>query len=88
MFSGGCIFFDHATGYVHIEHLINFTANKSILAKHCFEKHMLDMGITIQAYQSDNGIFTTHGFLDEIKCRLQNIKFSGMGAHCQNGIAE
>ena len=70
------------------EHLINFTANETILAKHHSEKHMLDMGITIQAYQSNNGIFTTCGFLDEIKCGLQNIKFKGVGAHHQNDIAE
>ena len=87
MFSGGCIFIDHATGYIHIEHLINFTTNETILAKHCNEKHMLDMGITILAYQSGNGIFTAHGFLDKIECRLQDIKLNGVDAHHQNGIA-
>ena len=54
MYLGGCIFVDHATGYIHIEHLINFNTNETILAKHCFENHMLDMGIAIQAYKSDN----------------------------------
>ena len=88
MYSGSCIFVDHAKRYIHIEHLINFTTNETILAKQHFEKHMFDMGITIQAYQSDNGIFAACGFLDEIKCRLQNIRFSGVGAHHQNGIAE
>ena len=44
------------------------------------------MGISIQAYQSDNSIFAAHGFLEEID-KLQNIKFSGVGAHHQNDIA-
>ena len=87
-FSGGCIFVDHATGHDHVEHLVNFTTTETILAKHCYEKHMLDMGISIQAYQSDNGIFATCGFLDEIYKGFRNIKFSGVGAHHQNGITE
>ena len=31
MFSGGCIFVDHAAGYIHIEHLINVTTNETSL---------------------------------------------------------
>ena len=49
---------------------------------------MDDLGITVQSYQSDNGIFTAPAFMHEIEKGLQNIKFSGMGAHHQNGIAE
>ena len=87
-FSGGCIFVDHTTGHVHVEHLVNFTTMETILAKHHYEKHMLDMGISILAYQSNNGIFATHGFLDEIDKGLQDIKFSGISAHHHTGIAE
>ena len=39
--SGSFIFVDHATGYVHVEHLVNFTTTETILAKHCYEKYML-----------------------------------------------
>ena len=84
MFSGGCIFVDHATGHVQVEHLVSFTTTETILAK----QHMLDLGISIHTYQSDNGIFAAHGFLDEIEKGLQNIKFSGIGAPHQSSIAE
>ena len=88
MYSGGCIFVDHATGDIHIEHLVNFTATETIAAKQRYEKRMFDFGITVQAYQSDNGIFASKAFVNEIESGLQNIKFSGVGAHHQNGIAE
>ena len=57
MYSGGCIFVDHATGDIHIEHLVNFTATETIAAKQRYKKRMCDLGITVQAFQSDNGIF-------------------------------
>ena len=88
MYSGGCIFVDHATGDIHVEHLVNFTATETIAAKQRYEKRMFDMGVTVQAYQSDNGIFASKAFVNEIEQGLQNIKFSGVGAHHQNGIAE
>ena len=32
-YSGGCIFVDHAMGFTHVEHLINFTTTETIHAK-------------------------------------------------------
>ena len=32
-YSGGCIFVDHAMGFTHVEHLINFTTTELIHAK-------------------------------------------------------
>ena len=88
IYSGGCIFVDHATGFVHIEHLINFTTSETIQAEQCFEKKIMDMGLVIHSYQSDNGIFSLADFMAEINKGLQNISFCGVGAHHQNGIAE
>ena len=88
MYVGGCIFVDHATGDVHVEHLLNFTTTETPKAKARYEKSMADMGVTVQAYQADNSIFATCDFINNIESGLQNIKFSGVGAHHQNGIAE
>jgi len=49
---------------------------------------MLNMGVTVVAYQSDNGVFTAAAFLKEILERQQAIAFSGVGAHHQNVVAE
>ena len=88
IYAGDCIFVDHTTGFVHIEHMINFTATETIQAKCHFEKKMLDMGIFVQAYQSDDGIFDTAAFLEEINKELQNITFSKAGAQHENVIAK
>ena len=46
------------------------------------------MGVLVQSYQSDNGIFISMDFMDEVNKGLQNITFSRVGAHQQNGIAQ
>ena len=45
------------------------------------------MGMTVQAYQSDHATVATYGFI-VIEKGIQNIKFSGVGAHHQNGTAK
>jgi transposase InsO family protein len=37
---------------------------------------------------ADNGVFTSAEFRDDMKRKGQQIRFSGVGAHHQNGIAE
>ena len=66
MYSGGCIFVYHPMGFVHIEHMIDFTAMATIQAKRRFEKKMLDMGVLVQLYQSNNRIFASSDFMEEI----------------------
>ena len=81
MYSGGCIFVDHAMGFAHIEHVINFSATETIQTKQRFEKKMLEIQVLVQSYQSDNGIFASSDFMEEVNKGLQNIMFSGVGAH-------
>ncbi len=44
-FKGGVIFVDHATGYVFVEPVVNFTAGEAIRAKRAFEAEMSSMGV-------------------------------------------
>jgi hypothetical protein len=86
MYKGGTIFVDHASGLVHVEHQITFTADETARAKLHFEKMAAEHGVQISAYQADNGVFRAHEFVQQLK--EQKIHFSGVGAHHQNGIAE
>ena len=88
MYSGGVIFVEHASGYKHVEMLVGFTAAETIAAKHRFERHMHDMGIKITSYRTDNGVFAAEDFVTEVEKSMQSIKYSGVGAHHQNGVAE
>jgi hypothetical protein len=56
---------------------------KCISSKHQYERAMLNMGITVVAYQSNNGVFTAAAFSKEILERQHAIAFSGVGAHHQ-----
>ena len=54
-YTGGCIFVDHLSGYIHVEHKVSINISESIKSKLKFEQAAYDMGVKVQAYQSDQG---------------------------------
>jgi len=88
MYSGGCLFVDHASGYIFVEHQISFNAAETLKSKHRFERHCNEMGATILNYQTDNGVFGAAAFVNEINRHGQQVRFAGVGAHHQNAVAE
>ena len=38
MFSGGCVFIDHSSGYVSIKHQVDINATENVKAKLTFER--------------------------------------------------
>ena len=87
-FSGGTLFVDAASNYVHVSHQMGSTATETIQSKLKFEREALTCGVTIQAYHTDNGVFTSKEFMRELAEKGQGIKFSGVSAQFQNGAAE
>jgi len=88
-FKGSTIFCGTASGLLHIEHQVMFTANETIQSKVSFERMSPDHGTNIRNYHSDNnGVFKASDFLNELHAQGQSIKFSTTRAHWQNGIAE
>ena len=45
-------------------------------------------GVNINAYHTDNGIFKSKAFVHHIASNYQDIRYSGVGAKWQNGVAE
>ena len=88
MFKGGVIFVDHASGFIHVVPVVNFTAGEAIRAKREFEAEMASMGVTVLSYHTDNGVFTASQFQDELAKMNQDMTLSGVGAHHQNAVAE
>ena len=89
LYSGGCIFVDHASGYVHTEFQNSLSTHATLTAKVSYEQKCRDYGILPQKYTSDNGsAFTSQGFSQHLSDFKQIIKFAGAGAHHHNGIAE
>ena len=85
MFSGGCVFIDHSSGYASIKHQVNINTTETIKAKITFEMEAQSQGVVIKGYHTDNGIFNASEFMEEILKKQQNIRFSRAGASHQNG---
>jgi hypothetical protein len=87
-YQGGTIFVDEASGFIFIQHQVGLTASETIRSKHLFERESASCGVLIQNYRGDNGVYKTKEFMDDLEQRNQTMRFSGVGAHHQNGIAE
>ena len=59
MFSGGCVFIHHASGYVSIKHQVAINATETVKAKLTFESEVQSQGVVIKGYHTDNGIFNS-----------------------------
>ena len=88
MYHGGSIFADHASGYIQVRHQVSLSAEDSIKAKLSYEQDSADAGVFVKAYHTDNGVFTSKDFMHQLISSNQQIRFSGVGAAHQNGVAE
>ena len=88
MFTGGCVFIDHASGYVSIKHQVAINATETVKAKLTFEREAQSQGVLIKGYHNDIGIFNSSEFMEELFKKQQKIRFSGAGASHQTGAAE
>ena len=88
MYRGGAIFVDQASGYIFIQPQITFSSVETLQAKLEFERMCLTSGVHVVTYMSDNGAFSAKEFTNDIISRGQHAKYSGVGAHHHNGIAE
>ena len=87
-YCGSTIFCDAASSYIHVEHQVSLSATDMIMSKNAFEQTARDMGVNVQEYHTDNGVYKAKAFADEIHKNLQSIRYSAVGAKWQNGIAE
>ena len=88
-YSGGALFVDHASSYVHSEFQQVLTSHATIIAKTSFEGMCRDHEVIPQKCLSDNGsAFSSKEFANHLTDFRQVNRFAGVGAHHHNGIAE
>jgi hypothetical protein len=87
-YCGGTIFVDHASGRVFLRHQVTLTGSETLRAKHAFERECAQANIRVQAYRGDNGIYHGNEWQLDLMKQGQDMLYSGVGAHHQNGIAE
>ena len=89
MYSGGAIFVDHASGFIHVSYQKHLNTHETLKSKEAYELFCRDHGVIPQGYLTDNGSsFTSSGFTDHLKQFKQIVHFAGVGAHHHNGNAE
>lgn len=77
-FCGASLFVDGASGYIHVECQVTLNAADSIVAKENFERDLSHMGVTVQSYHTDNGIYKSKAYTEELVSKSQSIRFSGV----------
>ena len=85
---GGTLFCDAASGRISVHNQVSLSALDTIASKMQFERDALGSGVTVKSYCTDNGIYTSHDFMEELAKNDQTIRMSGVGAHHHNGVAE
>ena len=85
MFSGGCVFIAHASGYVRIIHQVDRNATETVKSKLTFEREAQIQGVVIKVYHTDNDIFNASDFMERLLKKRQKRRFSGSGASHKNG---
>ena len=87
-YCGGTIYVDEASGFMYVNHQVSLNAAETIQGKHQFEREAMHCGRGVTHYRGDNGVYKSEAFLKDLESRKQTMKFCGVGAHHQNGIAE
>ena len=70
-FCGATIFVDAASGFMFAEPQVTLNASDTINAKHKFERQAMELGVQIESYHTDNGVYKSKAFTEESKYQLQ-----------------
>jgi hypothetical protein len=87
-YHAGTLFVDHASRFLHFTPHLSTGSKEAIMAKHSFEQLAHQHNKSIKCYHTDNGIFASKDFRSSCLQQKQRMKFCGVNAHHQNGIAE
>ena len=79
---------NHSSEKIWVNHQVSLRAGETLQGKRLWEYDLAQYGFKVQTYHSDNGIFQSKEFQQDLKLRKQTIDFSGSGAHHHNGVAK
>jgi len=72
--------------FCHLQ--VSLNTAETLVGKHLIEREAQNSGVDVRSYRGDNGVFRSLEFQKDLEIHGQTIKFSGVGAHHQNGMAE
>jgi hypothetical protein len=87
-YHGGTIFVDHASSFIFLVNQSSLRVGETLQSKIAFECIANTCGHNIKSFRADNMPFSSKEFKADLVTKGQEITFSGVGAHHQNGVAE
>jgi hypothetical protein len=82
------VFVDHISEFTYVYLQKTTNASETLEAKRQFELYVRSHGITVRHYRADNGRFIESVWVNDARDKGQDISYSGVAAHHQNGKAE
>ena len=79
-YCGASIFVDAYSSYIHTELQVTLNAADTIVAKDNFERELGYLGVTVQSYHTDNGVYISKAFTEELVKNDQALRLCGVGA--------
>lgn len=79
-YHGGAIIVDHISSYIDIRHQVTLGTADTIRSKHAYEQDAYEVWVVIKMFRTDNGVFCSKDFIEEIFKISQQIVLSGVGA--------
>jgi hypothetical protein len=83
----GTLFVDHCSGYIHDKNQDSLRIGETMKGKHNFKCFAKQFNVKIKHNRADNDPFGANEFKADIANQDQELKFSGVGSHHQNGVA-
>jgi hypothetical protein len=85
---GGALLVEHASGMIHFEHQVGFSAVETIRAKKSYERLCMENGVIVQDYLTDSGAFKAKKIISHIHETQHFFRYCGTNTHHQNGVLE
>jgi len=82
------VFVDQHSDFTYVHNQQSADAEHTIEAKRAFERKAKEHGVIVRHYHTDNGIFSSKAFMNEVHLVGQTMSFCAVNAHHQNGKAE
>ena len=87
-YSGGTVYVDDSSGFLFVRNQVSLRASETLRGKHKFKRYAATCGVNVTSYRGDNGVFRSREYVADLRRQKQSIRYSGVGAHHQNGVAE
>ena len=82
------VFVDSISKKIWVEFQTSTEAEQTLKGKKRIEKDAAKYNVKIKSFRTDNGVFRSKEFKDNLEKCEQEISFCGVGMHSQNGVAE